>query len=446
MKKIKGLIIFFIILIIAIIIFLLIILSNNKKEVSIDNDISIAENNIEKKLTNRNTAIDPPDKTNIEFKVENVKVESTYYTVKALTDNYIVALINGDKQKLNSLLSPSYLENYKINNNNILQVSNIPQLKESIYKIMIKDVKQLTISANVINYIVEGKVNLLEKNEIYSYSLLIEVDLSEKKYNIYPENYIKDNKLDNLKIGDILNGENIQNINSGNTFSYIKEKKEKEAVAQYVSDFKNLLEYFKDDAYEKLNSDYRKKRFNNKNEFIKYLDDNKISIALMNAEKYQAIKNKDYTDYVIADKYSNIYIIRKKVDDYNFEVFLDNYTLMSQDDIKKYNNYNKSAKAKNNIIKFIKMLNTKDYNSIYEVLNKSFRDKNFKTVKELENYIKKNFYDINKIEHIEDKEYESYYAYKYKLINQRNNNESKNLSIIISKTDDTNFTMSFSFE
>ena len=35
---------------------------------------------------------------------------------------------------------------------------------------------------------------------------------------------------------------------------------------------------------------------------------------------------------------------------------------------------------------------------------------------------------------------------KYKLINQRNNNESKNLSIIISKTDDTNFTMSFSFE
>ena len=437
MKKIKILIFILIILIIAIGIALLVInnkANNNKR-------VSQKQNTVSK-----NTKIDPPDKTTVEYQVENVNNDSTYYTIRALTDNYIAALISGNKQKLNLLLASSYIEEYKINNNNILKISSIPQSKELMYKTMIKDIKQLTISTNVVKFVVDGKVNILSKNQIYSYSLLIEVDLSEKKYNIYPENYIKDNNLDNLKVGDKLNGNNIENINSSNTFSYIKEKTEKETVLQYVKDYKELLEYFKDDAYEKINTDYRKKRFDSKEKFFKYLEDNKIAIALMSVEKYSAIKNDGYTDYLIEDKFNNLYIIRRSDKDYKFEVFLDDYTLLSQDDANQYKEYSQIGKAKHNIRKFIKMINAKDFDSIYGVLNNSFRQNNFKTVKELENNIKKNFYDINKIEYIEDKEYESYYAYKYKLINQRNNNESKNLSIIISKTDDTNFTMSFSFE
>ena len=56
-------------------------------------------------------------------------------------------------------------------------------------------------------------------------------------------------------------------------------------------------------------------------------------------------------------------------------------------------------------------------------------------------------YDLNsiEIEDIDNKTYE-YYVFNCKITNMRNNNESKNMTIIINQTEGTEFTMSFSFE
>ena len=92
------------------------------------------------------------------------------------------------------------------------------------------------------------------------------------------------------------------------------------------------------------------------------------------------------------------------------------------------------------------MINHKDYNAVYNVLNSTFRDNNFKTINNLKKYIQNNFYQINDIEIKNGTDKDNFYTFTCKLINQENSKDSKNINIIISKTDNTNFEISFSFE
>ena len=130
----------------------------------------------------------------------------------------------------------------------------------------------------------------------------------------------------------------------------------------------------------------------------------------------------------------------------DYEVFLDNYTIVSEKDEKKYEDSNKTTKAKLNLNKIIAMINTKDYKAIYKYLNNDFRNNNFNSINDLKKYITNNFYEINSIKLENTNEQDNYIAFTCKLINQRNTSESKSVNIIIGKTDNIDFEMSFSFE
>ena len=447
MKKIKILILIFVILIIGIIITLLLI-NNNVSSIKSENKILTPEDKVGYEVGPKSFGeADDPSESKIEPELKYVEDNSTYFTIKALTDNYVSTLISGNKEQIKLLLAPNYIEKYNINNNNILNISNIPQSNNLMYKIMITDMKEFTVNNDIKEYIVNGRVRLLENNKIFSYSLMIEINVSEQTYIIYPEKYLIDNKLNNLKIGDKINNYSTNKIYSNNKFSYMQEKTEKEMTMLLFNDFKERLLYYKDDAYNILDSEYSKKRFENKESFYYYLEENKIRIYLMYAEKYQVIKNDNYTDYVCADKYQNIYTFRQNKNNIMaYTVFLDNYTIVSEENAKKYNDANEKTKAKLNLNKIIAMVNTKDYNAIYNHLNIDFRNNNFKNINDLKKYITSNFYDINSIKLKKIDEQNNYYAFTCDLINQRNTKEQKQCSIIISKTKDTNFTMSFSFE
>ena len=119
---------------------------------------------------------------------------------------------------------------------------------------------------------------------------------------------------------------------------------------------------------------------------------------------------------------------------------------MEGSEIITYSKLDESSKAQYNLMKFIKMINHKDYNAIYNILNSEFRNSNFKSVNDLKTYIKNNFYDINEVKFEKMEEKENYYIFKCKISNYNNSKENKNINIIIGKTNNTNFEMSFSFE
>lgn len=447
MKKIKILMLF-IIIIIVIIIGLLFFYSNsnNKQE---NNNIEIADNNSTntENIARSDIKMEPTDTNTIEYVVKYEEDSSTYFTIQALAENYIIAFMSEDKNELKSVLSSSYIKQNNINDNNILKIAQIPKSERLMYKILTMNMKKMIISRNNLAYIINGKGITIDSNKKFSYNFMISVNDTEKKYSIYPEKYVIDKNLNNLKIGDKVNTKEFKNLDAVRKYSNITVKNDAEIARTYLKKYFDLLQYDKEEAYNKLENDYRKKRFGSKESFYNYLEDNKIAIALIELNKYTVINRNGYIYYICIDKYNNSYIFKQEINAImNYTVFLDNYTIMDNIELASYSTKGSTEKASYNLNKINQMLNTKDYNAIYSHLDDNFKANNFKTVNDLKTYIKKNFYDINDIKITEYTEQDNCYAFKCKLSNQRNTKESKNISIIVSKTNTTDFTVSFSFE
>ena len=114
--------------------------------------------------------------------------------------------------------------------------------------------------------------------------------------------------------------------------------------------------------------------------------------------------------------------------------------------MKQYSEADEETKVSLNLNKLTKKINTKDYNSIYNLLNANFKNSNFKNINEFKKYLQNYLYEINdlQIESIENNN--GYYVSKCNVINQRNTEESKYMTVFIKLKEGTNFEMSFNIE
>lgn len=445
MRKSQKILILFIAIFLVLIVIISLLLFNYNK-----NDYSPNKNNKEENLiyTENNSKIDEEIEKTTEIKLEYVNDRTNYFTIKSLCNKYINLLQSKDAKSLLDILSKEYINKYGISANNVVTKHSVPEIKNDsqYYKINITNMLTVKIDASTELYIVDSNCRIVNGDERFAMKLLFELDTSNKTYCIYPQDYISDNKYDALRIGDYINYTKEEiNKNSNNKYEYIY-KNDLEMATEYMNDYKELLQKYPNDAYNKLDSEYSKKRFESKENFETYLEDNKMNIALMTINEYKVISNNSYTDYICSDKYGNIYIFRQQDGIMNYTVVLDDYTIMSEEETNTYNDLEEFDKLKYNLYKFIKMVNTKDYNAIYNVLNSTFRNNNFSNIEELKTYLKTNMYDINSIE-IEDCDNETYeyYVCSCKIKNKRNEKETKNMTIIINQGEGTDFTMSFSF-
>ena len=169
------------------------------------------------------------------------------------------------------------------------------------------------------------------------------------------------------------------------------------------NDYKSLLLYDYDKAYEKLDEEYRNKRFKNKNEFITYLNEYKDEILKTTISKYGINYEDDYTEYVCVDQYNNYYVF-KDIAVMNYTVKLDPYTILIEDFKSKYDDSSEQIKAELNVQKVINMINNRDYENLYNILDDSFKLNNYPTLNEFKNSIKTSLpskYKIVSLEYIE---------------------------------------------
>lgn len=460
MKEKKNIILILIVIFLIIIISLIVTLhtiNNSTKFNNIkDNNILESTNNINIKdnisyPTNTDTKYDETlsNKITIDNKLKYEDVATDYFTIKALTENYINLIGNKDKIRVMNILSKDYISRYNINNDNIFNNLVIPKLTNynQYYKVNMSQILSAQVDDNIYVYIAKANCRIVGTDELFSVQVMFEVDTMNKIYNTYPTQYIKDNGYNDLSLGDTISykpEEIIQNEN--NKFTNVT-KSEEEIAKEYFNDYNELLLYYPDESYNRLNSEYSKKRFGSKENFKEYVKENARTLYLMQIDKYKIVSKDNYTDYVCSDKYNNIYVFRQQNGIMRYTVFLDNYTVMREEDIEYYNELDKFDKSKYNLTKIINMMNTKDYNALYNVLDSTFRNNNFKNIDTLKQYIKNNLYDLNslEIEDYDDETYE-YYVFNCKITNMRNTNESKNMLIIINQSEGTEFTISFSFE
>ena len=467
MKYIKFFIIFFIMIIITISIVLFgnILNMNNKQNnnISLNSSKDYFSNSIELKdntsaFNNRGEFIpeyeDPvyeyPDDHEMEpiNELKYVSTSSDFFTINALYDNYINLISQKSKNVLKDILSPNYIAEYNITDSNIFNILQLPNLEnpKQYYKTNITEMLTTQLNDNTYVYIVKGNCRIVGNNTIFTVQVMFGVDALNKTYYVYPEQYLQDKGINKLKLSNSFNIK-LEEIKEQeyNKFNYIT-KTDVEMANEYFNHYQELINYYPDQAFERLNSEYMQKRFGNKENFLKHLEENKNVLSYMQIDQYKVYSRDDYVDYVCTDKYDNLYIFRQQGGVMRYSVFLDNYTVPAQYYVEEYNKKSERAKIAYNLSKIMNMINTKDYNALYNSLDSTFRENNFKTVEDLKQYIKSNIYNLNAIEikDYEDSKYE-YYVCKCDIINMENRDEKKSANIVIDQEEGMDFKMSFSF-
>lgn len=379
--------------------------------------------------------------------LEYEKVKTNYIMIENLVKNYIYLIGERDNETLINLMAPDYVREFNKTRDNILSNTNIPQLKNTsqVYYLEIENMLVAPISDQIYLYIVQGQGSIKYTNETFNINIMIELDTQNCLYNIYPQEYLENKKILNAKAGNILKY-NTKEINDRgvNHFNYINKVTEQEIANKLFDNYKYNLIYDRQEAYIKLNKSYANKKFGSQLEFNAYLDNLANIINNIRINKYKVYTTNEYTDYICTDQYNNYYIFRQQGGIMRYTVFLDSYTVELDAFKANYEDANDDTRVAMQIEKINQMLNMKDYNAIYNKLNTTFKNNNFKNVYDLKDYLQKNFYDINLIELNEYQQKEDYYVCECILKNSKNDSEKKNLNIIIKLIDSNNFEMSFS--
>lgn len=360
----------------------------------------------------------------------DVKIDSVYFAIKNKAEDFFETIteVDNNTEKLYNILAKEYINKNGIKKQNLKTI--FSKYTNSNYNI--EKIKEKIVENNICIFIVYGTTN---GNE--TYNMAIVTDENNLNYCIYPYEYLKSNGINSFNVSSIV-------ANDYNKIVYNDITKEK--VAQYH--FENYKYYAQNDPeklYNKLDSEYSKKRFGSLENFKEYIKENKYRIQTSTIQSYKFTRNGDYAEYSCIDNYSNRYIF-KELASMQYTVMLDNYTIMPQEDIEYYNDLDVSDKAKYNVSKFINMVNNNDFNGIYNVLNNTFKNNNFKDVNTLKQYIQKNMYTLNTVEYEDIDRESSYITFKCKLINIQNNDETKFITININLTEGTDFTLSFNLE
>ncbi|MCI8621835.1 MAG: hypothetical protein HFJ50_09350 [Clostridia bacterium] len=197
-------------------------------------------------------------------------------------------------------------------------------------------------------------------------------------------------------------------------------------------------------AYEHLDENYKKAKFANLNEFKIYAINNSKRYVTAKVTKYQKTEKNGYIQYACTDTEGRVYIFNETAVK-KYTLILDTYTLEIPEFTAKYNTSNPKEKVILNLDKFMQSINDKDYKYAYSLLAESFKNLNFKTQAEFENYMKTNFFEKNKFEYEKfGDEANTYYTYKIKITDKTGIDEREiTKTFIILLEEGTKFKLSF---
>ena len=395
MEKSKRILIVLIILLIVMAVMVVLLINTNKKQ-----EVSRGNNTYTSIVNEQDEAF---------AKVNDYK---TYFTVKEIVENYITYMkqINGDEyvdaaslqmtttqiatvmqedgiEALKGILDEGYLRD-ETDNSLIKMQDDYKQdgtyTKQVNYNLNIDIMYQCSLASNISIVLVEAKLNNAELN------LLVKLDSTNNTYSLFLNDYItKNNYTKHMSIKSINISKNkIQKNNYNNDVKI--EGTEKDVVIQYFSDYRMKMLNDTKIAYQKLDSEYAEKKFGQYSNFESYVNNNKNNIIIASIDKYQVVENKNGKEYVCVDEKGKYYIfMEEKIGKYS--VVLDTYTIDLPEFLEKYNSANDKVKVGLNIQKIFDAINNEDYEYVYNKLDTTFKQTNFKAVQDFANYSIQNF-------------------------------------------------------
>ena len=338
-----------------------------------------------------------------------------------------------------SLLDTEYIQENNLINNNILNFFAEYESVNSYFtkEIYTQEINYMQDSLGEYEYI-RGIIRK-EGKEYYIYILLTN-DFSNATYNL--------KILDNKQFNETVKNNNLnQNINISipvNEYNVMENSgaPQEKIASSYFEDYINAIKNSPEYAYNLLNEEYRTKRFGDVGNYVEYINEREAELINATVEKYAVYNQDGYTQYICLDNNGNYYIFNETVP-MEYSVILDSYTIDIPQFLERYNTSNTQTKIALNINKFINGINDKNYNYSYSVLADSFKQNQFPTINDFENYAKTNFYEVNEVQYISLTQQGSNYVYNI-ILKDKNSNNQKNMTIVMKLGEETDFEMSFS--
>ncbi len=362
--------------------------------------------------------------------VTNIK-SSLYYGKQGL--NGYGQLVEDDfiREKAIDLLDQEYVLKNKIDKNNVEEFIKFSNVERNY---IITDIKKKN-KENPSQFLVSGYIS--QNNTIKEFqNYFIVLDSKNGIFSIKPLE--DDDKNKNFEIKEI-------EKNYNNKIPVVVVDAEN-VCRFYFNMIKNRIILEKEYFYKNLDKEYFEKRFETVEKYGDYIKKNLNEINNLNLVKY-TINNKDGSnEYILVDQYDNFYTITAKtVTDY--KVKLDPYTIMIEDFKKQYNSSKEQRKVLMNIDKWVRMLNNRDYQSAYRVLNEKFRQEKFATEEKFEEIMKKAFPMHYKVEYGDFKDENGTYIQEITM-EDMTGKEEKNIemAVIMELKDEYQFEMSFSIK
>ena len=291
---------------------------------------------------------------------------------------------------------------------------------------------------NMTKYAVYGFCIDWDNNYVKDLYFIVNVDEENKTYSITPLNTEQYKSINDIK----LNGTVTTIDNKDNTNDFILQPiTDQYLCQQYFLLQKRLMLSRPEISYSYLDEEYKNKRFGSLENYNKYISANKAHILKMSIKGYEVERIGDTSQYMCKDQYGNYYIFNvEKVLDY--KVLLDIYTIEQEKAIKAYNGYNNRKKIAYNVNKWVQMINNKDYQGTYNLLNTTFRDNTWSTLEQFENFIKQNYPSYYEVEYGQYEENGESSVQTIILKDIEGKEENKTVTLIIKLKDEMNFEMS----
>lgn len=347
------------------------------------------------------------------------------------------------KQQLYDLIDKDYIKQYNLTMQNIdNKFSNYyKEIEFNVEKMYVLDAQE-----DLAIYFVYGNLIDVSDKKSSEYGFIVKRDTKNLAFTILPYDYMLENKYNENEILN-KNLDKIKNttIEAKDTNLYTSNAYDNEYISEYYFNvYKTNLETNVDAIYNKLDKEYREKRFVNLQNYKNYVASNIATLQKCNINQYSVEEKEEYTNYICMDQFDNYYIF-KETNIGEYTLTLDTYTLEQEKFNEKYEKATNNEKVAMNITKFFQMINMKDYKSAYSLLSSGFKNRNFTTQEKFEQYIKSKFYNYNDVNlvNFSDK-ISGVFTYYIELSNKEKEESPKiKMNIIMELLEGSNYQLSF---
>ena len=292
---------------------------------------------------------------------------------------------------------------------------------------------------NITTYITQIYLENINNLNLEEKFYIIRMDSLNGTFSVEPVSE-ETNEIDKIVVKD-----DQQRIEENDYNSYYLETISIERLVKiYMDHFINMTVNHPEIVYNRyLDEEYKTKRFENVEEFKKYVETNKEEIEKIRATKYLVENEDEQKKYVLMDQYENTYEFYE-TRTMSYKVKADIYTILSNNYKDTYKAANEQKKVMMNINRWINMLNNRDYKAAYEILDETYRNNNFGSQENFEKQMREVLPSKYEIEYGEFSSEGSTYIQSITFKDIVNENvESINMTVIMKLLEETEFVMSY---